>query len=157
MEDHTLRRARLVFDTMCTAVERKGWVYRKEEDAPIIRFGVDGIGLPLQIIMAVDTERQLIRVSVPMPMHVPEDKRLDFAAAVCAANCGMCIGGFNFDITEGNLLFRLASSFRESEIGEGLFRYLIDYVTVVAGTYSERFFDLCADNITLDEFLAMRG
>jgi hypothetical protein len=92
-----------------------------------------------------------------MPFNMPEDKRIDGALAICAANFGLIDGSFDYDLSDGQIVFRLTSSYRESLLSEELFKYM---VMVSAGTidkYNDRLFMLAKDMITLEKFLELEN
>ena len=63
--------------------------------------------------------------------HV-EDKRVDGAIAVCVANNGLNDGCFDYDVRDGEIRFRLTSSYRESTPGTALFEYMIAGEFIIA-------------------------
>lgn len=55
-----------MYDTICAAIERREWKYQKDEERLVINFGVNGDDIPMQFIMVVDAERQLVRMMSPL-------------------------------------------------------------------------------------------
>ena len=49
-------------------------------------------------------EREVVQVLCPMSWKAPEDKRIDLAVAVAAANYGIVNGSFDFDLSDGEIL-----------------------------------------------------
>ena len=88
-----------------------------------------------------------------MPFTIEEEKRLEGAAAICAATNRLTNGCFNFDILEGTITFRIAASYRERLIGEGLFSCLIDCTTAAADRFIDQFFAINEGKMSRQEFL----
>ena len=66
-DQKNLKRAKTVFNTICIALDNKDWKYEKNEDDLVITLLVSGDDLPMGIIIAVDADRQLIRLLSPIP------------------------------------------------------------------------------------------
>lgn len=148
--------AQTVYADLCAMLDKRGWSYKKYEEDLVITFGVAGEDIPMDFIIGVDTERQLIRVLSKLPFTVPEDKRMELAIAACVASYGLPDGSFDYDIAKGTIVFRLTASFRESKIGDGLFEYLIGCAGVVVDEFNDRFFALCKGIISINEFIDLR-
>lgn len=145
--------AQQVYRTVCTALEARDWNYEKDEPKLVVHFGVRGEDIPMKLVIAVDEGRQLIRVMSMLPFKMPEDKRVEGAAAVCAATYGMVDGGFDYDISDGSIVFRMTASFRESIIGEEMIQYLISCTCSMVDQYNDKFLALSKGIMSMSEFL----
>ena len=145
--------AKQVYQTLCDVIENREWKFEKEEDDFIVHFGVRGDDLPMNFILVVDVERQLIRLMSPLPFNMDEDKRIEGAIATCAATYRLVDGSFDYDLSDGQIVFRMTASFRDSMIGEGLFDYMIDCSCFTVDEYNELFFALDAGVIDIEDFL----
>lgn len=148
--------AKTVYKDLCVALERRQWKYQKHEDDLAVTFGIAGDDIPMDFVLAVDAQFQLLRVFSRLPFTVPEDKRMDLAIATCVASCGLADGSFDYDIATGNIVFRLTASFRESKIGDGLFEYLIGCSSTTVDAFNDKFFALCKGLISINDFIANR-
>lgn len=148
--------AKTVYDDLCAALERRGWKFQKHDDDLVVTFGVAGDDIPMDFVLAVDAQRQLLRVFSKLPFTVPEDKRMDLAIATCVASNGLADGSFDYDIATGSIVFRLTASFRESKIGDGLFEYLIGCSSVTVDAYNDKFFALCKGLISINDFIGAK-
>lgn len=110
----------------------------------------------MDFVLAVDAQRQLLRVFSKLPFIVPEDKRMELAIAVCVASNRLADGSFDYDIARGTVVFRLTASFRESKIGDGLFEYLIGCSSVTVDAFNDKFLLLCKGLISLSDFIAKK-
>ena len=146
--------AKTVYSDLCKSLDKRGWHYKKHEEDLVVTFTFDGEDLPMDFVLAVDTDRQLLRVFSRLPFTVPEDKRKDLAVATCVATYGLMDGSFDYDIEKGTISYRLTASFRESKIGDGLFQYLIIRSNLTVDKFNDRFLALCKGFISLDDFIA---
>ena len=82
----------------------------------------------------------------------PDDKRLDMAVAVSAANNLLVDGSFDYDIKQGRMFFRMTSSFRESLVGKDLFTYMLLCSCKTIDDFNDKFMMLAKGLITLEQF-----
>lgn len=146
--------AQQVYRDLCAALDRKDWNYEKDEEKLIIHFRVSGDDIPISMIVLVDADRQLIRVMSPMPFEIAEDKRIEGAIATCVASFGMADGNFDYDFGEGTIMFRMTASFRDSQIGDTLFYYLIDCSCTMVDKYNDQFLALNKGMLSINDFVA---
>ena len=146
--------AKQVYQTLCEAIERREWNFGKDEEKLLVHFGVNGDDIPMQFILIVDAERQLIRVMSPLPFKMSEAKRMEGAIATCAASFGMADGSFDYDLSDGTIVFRMTASFRESLVGEGLFQYLISCSCAMVDKYNDQFLALDKGIMSITDFIA---
>lgn len=148
-----IARAKTVYNNLCAALDQRDWKYKRHDDDLTITFGVAGDDLPMDFIFIVDEDRQLLRVFSKLPFSVPEDKRMDLAIATCAATYGLADGSFDYNISKGTIFFRLTTSFRQSNIGNEMFNYLIGISEAVVDDYNDKFFALSKGLLSLEDFL----
>lgn len=154
MTEIAKKQAQQVYQTLCAALDDRKWKYGKEEANLLVHFNATGNSLPIHCVIFVDEERQLLRVVSPLAEKFSEKKRIEGAIAVAAANYGMADGGFDYDITDGQLGFRMSMSIRESVIGKELIHYLINCTCSMVDRYSADFLALEKGYISLEEFLS---
>lgn len=155
MADATMiARAKGVYETLCNALDARGWSYAREEADMVVHFGVNGDDVPMKFILVVDVENQLIRLLSPLPFKMSEDKRMEGAIATCAASHGMIDGSFDYDLRDGQIVFRMTASFRESTVGEGLFQYMLSCACAMVDQYNEQLLALDKGLISLADFIA---
>ena len=154
VDEKKMELAKQVYQTLCEAIERREWNFGKDEEKLLVHFGVSGDDIPMQFILIVDAERQLIRLMSPMPFKMSESKRMEGAIATCAASFGMADGSFDYDLSDGTIVFRMTASFRESLIGEGLFQYMISCSCAMVDKYNDRFLALDKGIMSITDFIA---
>ena len=145
--------AKKVFDTICTALDNRSWNYDKDEEKLTVNFGVSGDDLPMKFLMLIEAERSLLRIVSLLPFSVPEDKRIEGALMTCVANYGMANGRFDFDFSDGSIMFKLAQPYEDCQVGTGLVEYMIDCSCATVDKYNDRFLAVSKGYIGIDEFL----
>ena len=153
-DEKKMELAKQVYQTLCEAIERREWNFGKDEEKLLVHFGVNGDDIPMQFILIVDADRQLIRVMSPLPFKMSESKRMEGAIATCVASFGMADGSFDYDLSDGTIVFRMTASFRESLIGEGLFQYLISCSCAMVDKYNDQFLALDKGIVSITDFIA---
>ena len=148
-----MREAKKVFDSLVKMLDERGWKYEKHEDELLIRSGIKGDDLPIEFLMVVKPKNQLVQFLSKLPFSFPDDKRVDGAIAICVANYGLIDGSFDYDISDGEIIFRLNSSYRESVLGPDLFEYMIMVSASTIDNYNDKFFMLSKGMITIQQFL----
>ena len=147
------KKALNVYEQMCTMLDNKGFKYTRHDDDLVISCTVRGEDIPMDMLIFVHEEQQLVRILSPMPFDVPEDKRFDMAVAVCVANYGIIDGSSDYDLSDGDLRFRLTSSFRESILSEDLLEYMFMVSAVTTDRYNDKFMMLAKGMMSIEQFI----
>ena len=91
---------------------------------------------------------------------MPEDKRVEFALAVCAANYTLIDGSFDYNIRNGKILFRMTSSYRGGIFSENLifitkdmFKYMIAVAISTVEKYNDKFLMIAKGRMTIQQFI----
>lgn len=153
MAEVNMAKAKEIFDALVEMLDTRDWKYDKFEEDLVIKSGIKGEDLPIEFIVVVKPNNQVVQLLSRLPFQIPEEKRVDAAIAICVANNGLVDGSFDYDITTGNITFRLTSSYRESTLGADLFEYMI---LVSAGTiddYNDKFFMIAKDMMSVQQFI----
>lgn len=152
-EDKELKQALSVYKALCDMLDERGWHYKKDIEELSIECGAQGEDLPLEIIIQVDKERQLVTLLSQMPFAVPESRRTALAIAVSQANNGMVDGSFDYDYLSGRIIFRLTSSYRASLIGKELLAYMLMCACYTVDEYNDKFLMVAKNEMTNEEIL----
>ena len=153
MAEVNMEKAKEIFNALVDMLDTRDWKYDKFEEDLVIKSGIKGEDLPIEFIVVVKPKNQVVQLLSRLPFQVPEAKRVDAAIAICVANNGLVDGSFDYDISDGNITFRLTTSYRESTLGADLFEYMI---LVSAGTiddYNDKFFMIAKDMMTIQQFI----
>ena len=135
------------------ALDSRKWKYDTDDEEKLVHFGVNGDDLPMDFIFFVDEDRQLVRLLSPMPFKMAEDKRVEGAIATCHATYGLVDGSFDYDLSDGQITFRMTTPFHGEKISEGVIQYLIDIASIVVDKYNDKFFALSKDHIKIADFM----
>ncbi|MBO4982484.1 MAG: hypothetical protein J6D23_00355 [Clostridia bacterium] len=142
-----------VLDTLCTAIDNRGWSFDCDAQELTINFQVTGEDFPMDFIITIDVDCQLISFFSPLPFKMSNKKRIDGAIAVCAASCGLVDGNFIYNIEDGSIVFKQTSLFINSEIGEDLLQYMIENACSVVDKYNDKFLALSKGFADIDSFI----
>ena len=152
-ETNTAEKAREIYEALCSAIDRHGWSYTRDEDQLLVHFGVQGEDIPMSFVLAVDADRQIVRLISLMPFRMKEDRRVDGAIITCAATRQLVNGSFDYDFANGSISFRMTASYRESAIGEGLFLYMIDSACESVDRFNDKFAAVNSGMLSVEDFL----
>ncbi len=152
-ENENMEKAKETFDTLCQMLDKRGWHYEKHEDILTIKSGVKGDDLPIEFIMRINPKNEVVSFISWLPFTVEESKRIDVALAICVANYGLSDGSFDYDLTDGEILFRLTSSFKDSALGENLFEYMLRMSATTIDAYNDKLFMVSKGAMTLQQFI----
>ena len=153
MSEIKMERAKKAYATLCEALDARNWKYEKVDDDLLVHFSVNGDDLPIQYIIFVDVDRQLIRLLSHMPFDMSEDKRIDGAIATCHATYGLRDGSFDYDLPDGKIVYRMTSAFLDNEVPVSVIQYMIDFTGAVVDKYNDKFFALNKGFLTIEKFL----
>lgn len=153
MAEVNMTKARETFATLCSMLDNKGWHYEKKEDELLIKSGAKGDDLPIDFIMTVDPQSEIVTFLSLLPFKADEDKRIDMALAVCVANYGLKDGSFDYKVEDGSIIFRLTSSYRGSTLSEDLFEYMLMVSATTVDEYNDKFFMISKGAMSIQQFI----
>ncbi len=156
MQDEKTIRANKVYADLCKMLDERDWKYTKDEEKLNVSGVIHGEDIPIEFIMIVEKDLELVQFLSFLPFEVPEDKRAEMAIAVCAANYGFANGSFDFNVMgSGKIIFRLTTSYRgDTTLSPDLFEYMLVVAAMSTDKYNDKFFLLSKGNITLQQFLS---
>ena len=152
-EGMNMRKAQEVFNTLVHMLDTRGWKYEKHEEELLIKSGIKGEDLPVEFIVVVNPRNEVVQFLSSLPFNMPDEKRVDGAIAVCIANYGLVDGSFDYDLRDGEIRYRLTSSYRESTLGEDLFEYMIMVAASTVDKYNDKFFMIAKGMMTVTQFM----
>lgn len=155
MSEVDMKKAKEVFKTIVSMLDSRGWKYEKIEDELIIRSTVTGEDLPIEFIIKVQPKNELVSFLSQMPFVMAEDKLIDGALATCAANYNLIDGSFDYDLSSGNIIFRLTTSYRSSTLSEDVFEYMVMVSSLTIDEYNDKFLMLSKGVIDLQKFIEL--
>ncbi len=146
-------KAKLVYKTMIEALNERKWNFTRHDDDLTIVSDYQGDDIPIRFLISVDAQREVIRFAAPLPFKMGDDKRIDGAVAVCVANYGMVNGSFDYDISDGEIKFRLSTSYHDCEVGKGFFMDMMTTALFTTDNYNDKFMMLAKGAMTIDQFI----
>lgn len=142
-----------VYDTICAMFEEYGYRYTGNEEKLTVTCSFRGEDLPMDMRFAVYEDRQLVRLTSPMPFDIPEEQRAYVAVAVHEANCNILNGHFVYDMSDGTIVYCVNQSYIDSILGKEVFNYMLAIANSTIDKYNDLFFMLGKGMITLDDFM----
>lgn len=146
--------AKKVYESVMAALDGMGWTYDRYDEDMLIKSGVKGDDLPIQFLIKVDGDRSLLSYWSKLPFATEEEKRIDMALAICAANNRMADGCFDYDVNTGEIVFRLTASFKGDAV---LPHELLEYVVMVSAytidKYNDQFFMISKGALSVEQFI----
>ena len=79
---------------------------------------------------------------------------MDAALAVAVANFGLVNGTFDYDLSDGEIRFRIVSSFRESILSQALINYMIIIAAGTVDRYNDKFLAISTGTMNINQFIA---
>lgn len=152
-DKNELMQAKATFDTLCEMLDGRGWKYDKLEDDFRIECSAQGDDLPIDIIMEVDADRKLVILFSKLPFNVPEDKRVEMSLAVSVVNYTMVDGSFDYNFMNGNTIFRLTTSYRESMLSTSALEYMLLVACNTVDEYNDQLLMLTKGKLSLDDII----
>ena len=153
MADVNYTAAARVFNKIDAYLKARDWKYDKDVEKLKFTYQVGGDDLPMRFMLFVDAEREMIRSLSFLLFDFAEDKRIEGAIAVCAANYGMVNGCFAYDISDGTVLHRLAVSYKDIEVTNETVEYVMGLGMTMVDKYNDRFFALNKGFLSLEDFI----
>lgn len=152
MDEELEKMGKTVYETICAMLDEKGYRYQRHDDEYYVSCGLIGEDLPMDMILAVHPERQIVRLISPIPFTVPEDKRVDIALATTVVNDRIVDGSFDFDLSKGRICFRCTASYIESILGKELFSYMLHISASTVDEYNDKFLMICKGIVSFEDF-----
>ncbi len=153
MAEVNMQKAKEVYASLVRMLDSINWSYDKDEENLVIKSGVNGDDLPVEFIVVVNPKNEVVQFISQLPFNAPEDKRIDLAIAVNVANWGLCDGSFDYNVQDGRIVFRMTSSYRESVLGQELFKYLIMVAASTVDKYNDKFFMISKGMLSIQQFI----
>ena len=142
-----------VYQALCANLDGRGWHYGKVEEKLVVRISATGEDIPMEVVIRVDEDREVVQVLSLQPFDIPEDKRLDMAVAVSLVNNHLVDGSFDLDIKKGRLVFRMTCCYIDSDLGNDLYTYLIMCSFQTIDEYNDKFLMLVKGRMSMEDFI----
>jgi hypothetical protein len=152
-EENELKQAQAVYKSLCDMLDERKWNYDRHDDELTITCGTQGDDLPIDLVIQINKQLQIITLLSKLPFVVKDERRVFVAIAVSQANNGMVDGSFDFNCLSGSIIFRMTSSYRESLISKDLLEYMLLCSCYTIDEYNDKFFVVAKNDMSIDEIL----
>ena len=149
----TTERGNKMYQQMCSAMKKLGLKFQENDDKLQIYFIMNGDDLPMKCFMRIDAERELIIFQSPLPFNFSKEKMVEGAVAICSVNYMLRYGGFDLDIRDGQILFRLVSSYRDCVVSDELFKIMLGTAVGTTDEYNDKFQALNEGKLKATDFI----
>lgn len=153
-EANQLKTAKTIYTQLCKALDARNWKYDKYEEELAVHFMVKGEDIPMEFTFSVDAERQLVRLKSTLPFSFDEDKRVEGAIITNSINYMLADGYFEYDITDGEISFKLTTSCRDSLISDETIEYMLRCALFVVEEFNDKIMAVSKGYMTVEQFLA---
>lgn len=153
MADEKQAKAKKIYSTMVSALKKQEWHFEEHEEDLTIVSSYVGDDIPISFFIEIDADREVIRFIAPISFNIAEDKRVDAAIAVCVANYGLVNGSFDYDLKDGEIRFRMTTSYVGCEVGEEFFMAMMATALMTTDRYNDKFLMLSKGVITIQQFI----
>lgn len=151
-------KANAIFEDICGTLSAMGRTFlRKTDKDYAVDFNVPSNDIPIRIIISLDVENERIKLESCLPINILPEKHFDIALAVNEVNCIIVNGSFDFDCIDGSLFFKMANSYKNSELNTELYKYMIETARETVDLYNDKFLKVARNLISLREFLKEEG
>ena len=145
-----------VYKAFQAHLDKNKFKYNAHDEDLVISLTVNGDDLPINTVIRVIEKRDVAQI-LCFCGKVPEDKRIDLAAAVAVANYGMVNGCFDYDISDGELRFRVTHNYTDGVPSDEVIRYLLGIAFNTTDKYNDKLFMLGKGMITLEKFVEVEN
>lgn len=153
MEDERKQKlAQNVYSNICSMFEDMNFNHERDDEKLVIRSTVHGDDIPMDMVIIVNPDAQTVSFFSPMPFKVPDDKISEMAIAIAIANNGLRNGSFDFDISDGKIIFRMTACYIDSILGKELYRMMLIVSSNTIDRYNDKFLMLSKGMISLEQF-----
>lgn len=142
-----------VFETICRTFDRIGYTYEADEESQTIISAVKGDDIPMPVRFVVRPDREIVMLYSVLPFDINPENRMEVALALTVINNNLIDGSFDYDITEGKIVYRMTACYRDSVLGTGLFEYMLSITLSTVDDFNDKLFMLNEGIMDFDQFM----
>ena len=151
-DEKKMKNAQNVYNTLCEMLDDKKLRYQKHPEDLVVTFTMRGDDLPMDFVINIDAERELVRLLSALPVQFGADKRMEGAIATSRANYRLIDGSFDYDYNTGRVLFRMTSSFADSLVSKDLMEYMVAVACYTVDDYNDALLLLAKGMMSIEDF-----
>jgi hypothetical protein len=144
-----------VFNTVCRTIDGENLKYTADKEKLVVFLSAKGDDLPIGVMFKADADRSVLTVHSLLDTKADEDKRVEFAVAVNAANYALVNGSFDYDVSDGKIAFRMAQPYFDGGVSEEVVKYLLYCTFSTVDEYNDRFLMLGKGMIDISKFIEL--
>ncbi len=143
-----------VYQQMVEALRAQGLHFKEDEESLTIYSQMSGDDLDMPYILTIDSEREMITFLSPFNFKICEEKRMDCSIAINVVNYHMALGCFDFNISDGEIRFRLAQTLHDIEdLGPEFFIRILAVAISTVDNYNDVFLMMNKGYLSLEQFI----
>jgi hypothetical protein len=152
MDDQQMQ-AKKIYEQFCSVLDKKEWKYERLDEKLTIISVFRGETMNMKIRVRVVPDRYALEVLVEMPFNISKEKRVEGAIATNVANYSMFRGAFDYDISDGEIRFRMTQSFRNSNLDDEILLEMFVISCAMGKQYCSKFYDISTGTMDVEEFI----
>ena len=152
MAEDNRKQGERMYQSLCSMLDGMKWKYKKIPEKLMIECSAVGDDLPIPLKIWVEPDRHTVRFYSHL-VYVDKSRLTQVSLALSAANYALVIGCFDFDLSDGEISFRLTMPYRDSILSETLLGDLLYTTCSTVDRYNDKLDDLIKDKITLNDFI----
>lgn len=146
-------RMKMIYQQMVDSLEAQELKFHADEENLTIYSKMEGDDLPMSFLLTIDSDKEMIMFLSPFNFKMSEEKRVDCSIAINVANFHMALGCFDFNISDGEIRFRLSQSLHDVEVGPEFFIHILAVALSTVERYNDVFLMLDKGYISLEQFI----
>ena len=141
------------YETLCAAMDKLDWNYKKHGDELSVTFDVLYEDIPMKFIFSIDPRTKNVVMISPLPFTVTDESFYNVAYAAATVSSGLYDGTFCYNMARRELLFKMSLSYFEGDIDEKVFMYMVSCSISTVERFNDKFYELNNGRITIESFL----
>ncbi len=145
-----------VYEQLCEHLEACRLKFTRHDDDRMVRLGMRGEDLPMDLLLSVYENGVLMLVS-RLPFAIPEDKRMEVAVGCVAVNDRLRHGSFDLNLSDGTLTFRMAMPYLDADLTRMQVEYMVIVPSSTIDEFNDKFLALSKGLLTIAQFIGEIG
>ena len=146
-----------IAEDISNILKEDDWSFNFDEDTGIFRMGVSNIegfnNVMIRIIVNDDSYAIHVIAPINAPVSDAESKN-KYTEFFCRANFGLKYGSFDFDVSDGEIMYRAFNFCLEQSVDKGLFLSSIACCASTLSRYADGILGMVFGNLSVDEAIA---
>ena len=147
------QQAQKMYNIFCQTLDANDWKYKGNAEELKIECGAQGDDLPMELVIVMKENLQNLQLLSRMPYKIPEDKRLDVAVAISDVNNRLVHGGFDYNVADGNIYYRMVGNFSNFLWSQEICKYMLFCACKTIDEYNDKFLMVGKGIMSLEAFL----